>query len=95
MLHLVRNFDMFSYVVYCLHIFFMVLEVILVMYMLQNFFYVGRVVRLFLLMLVYPMLAPLQGILKYSILNTFSVDLSPYLALVMLNYCCFICEALL
>lgn len=86
---------MVQYVIYCFSIFFIVLEVILVLYMLQNFFYLGRTVRMFLIMLVYPMLAPVQYIFKYSILNTFSIDLSPYVTLVILNYLGYLCDSLL
>ncbi len=86
---------MVQYWLSCFSIFFIVLEVILIMYMLQNFFYMGRIVRLFCIMLVYPMLAPMQRIFKYSILNTYSMDLSPYVTLIILNYCYYICELLL
>ena len=86
---------MVQYWIYCFSIFFVVLEVILILYMLQSFFYMGYFVRMFLVMLVYPMLAPMQRVFKYSILNTYSMDLSPYITLIILNYCYYMCEILL
>lgn len=86
---------MVQYWIYCFSIFFVVLEVILILYMLQSFFYMGFFVRMFLVMLVYPMLAPMQRVFKYSILNTYSMDLSPYITLIILNYCYYMCEILL
>ncbi|MBR1743693.1 MAG: YggT family protein [Lachnospiraceae bacterium] len=86
---------MVRYLLYCFSIFFVVLEVILILYMLQGFFRMGHTIRLFFIMLVYPMLAPMQRIFKYSILNTYSIDLSPYITLIILNYCYFLCDMLL
>ena len=86
---------MVRYLLYCFSIFFVVLEVILILYMLQGFFRMGHTIRLFFIMLVYQMLAPMQRIFKYSILNTYSIDLSPYITLIILNYCYFLCDMLL
>lgn len=86
---------MIQYWLYCFSIFFIVLEVILILYMLQNFFFMGNIVRLFFVMLVYPMLFPMQKLFKRSILNTYSMDLSPYVTLIILNYCYYMCDILL
>ena len=86
---------MVQYLLYCFRIFFVVLEVILILYMLQGFFHMGRAVKMFFIMLVYPMLAPMQRIFRYSILNTFSIDLSPYVTLILLNYLYYVCSMLL
>lgn len=86
---------MFTYVVYCFQIFFVVLEVIVLLYMIQSLFYMGEFAKFFMLMLVYPMMYPMQKLLRHSVLGAFSVDLSPYILLVILNYLGNICEYLL
>lgn len=86
---------MFTYVVYCFQIFFVVLEVIVLLYMIQSLFYMGELVNFFLVMLMYPMLYPVQKLMKCSVLGTFSVDLSPYILLVILNYLGNMCDYLL
>ena len=86
---------MFTYVVYCFQIFFVVLEVIVLLYMSQSLFYMGELVNYFLVMLMYPMLYPVQKLMRCSVLGTFSVDLSPYILLVILNYLGNMCDYLL
>ena len=86
---------MFAYVIYCFQIFFAVLEVIVVLYMIQTILNMGAHIQWFLLMLMYPMLHPMQRLIKHSVLGTFSVDLSPYILLVILNYLGNICSYLL
>ena len=86
---------MFTYVVYCFQIFFVVLEVIVLLYMIQSLFYMGELVNYFLVMLMYPMLYPVQKLMRCSVLGTFSVDLSPYILLVILNYLGNMCDYLL
>lgn len=86
---------MFSYVVFCFQIFFIVLEVIILLYMIQSLFYMGDMVRFFLVMLMFPMLYPMQKLVKHSVLGTFSIDLSPYILLIILNYLGKMCEYLL
>lgn len=85
---------MFQYVVYCFGIFFLVLEILLVVFLIQSFFRVNPRLRAFFIMLVYPILAPMQRLFKYSILNTFSIDLSPYIALIILDYLRILCDYL-
>lgn len=86
---------MFVYITYCVQIFFTVLEVIVLLYMIQSIFYMGPHIQRFLLMLMYPMLYPMQKLLGHSVLGTFSIDLSPYILLVILNYLGNICSYLL
>ena len=73
----------------------MVLEVIVLLYMIQSLFYMGELAKFFLVMLAYPMLYPMQKLVKRSVLGTFSVDLSPYILLVILNYLGNMCEYLM
>ena len=86
---------MAAYVIYCLQLFFAVLEVIVLLYMIQSILNMGIRIQRFLLMLMYPMLYPMQGLVKHSVLGTFSIDLSPYILLVVLNYLGNICSYLL
>ena len=86
---------MVAYVIYCLQLFFTVLEVIVLLYMIQTVLNMGIHIQRFLLMLMYPMLYPMQRLVKHSVLGTFSVDLSPYILLVVLNYLGNICSYLL
>ena len=86
---------MIAYVIYCLQVFFTVLEVIVLLYMIQSVLYMGIHIQRFMLMLAYPMLHPMQRLVKHSVLGTFSVDLSPYILLVALNYLGNICNYLL
>lgn len=86
---------MAAYVIYCLQLFFAVLEVIVLLYMIQSILNMGTRIQRFLLMLMYPMLYPMQRLVKHSVLGTFSIDLSPYILLVVLNYLGNICSYLL
>ena len=86
---------MFESIVYCLNIFFIVLEMIVLLYMVQSFIDMGRHIRLFTLILVEPILSPMQKVVKHSVMNTFSIDLSPYILLVILYYAGRVCEYLL
>ena len=70
---------MYQYIVYSLEIFFIVLEVIVLLYLIQKMFDFGLQVRRITLILVAPILQPMQRMVKHSVMNTFSVDLSPYL----------------
>lgn len=86
---------MAAYVIYCLQLFFAVLEVIVLLYMIQSILNMGIRIQRFLLMLMYPMLYPMQRLVKHSVLGIFSIDLSPYILLVVLNYLGNICSYLL
>lgn len=86
---------MFTYVVYCFQIFFIVLEIIVLLYMIQSVLYMGGFLKTLLLTLAYPMIYPMQKLIRRSVLGTFSVDLSPYVLLVILNYLENVCDYLM
>ena len=86
---------MYQSVVYSLEIFFIVLEVIVLLYLIQKMFDFGLQVRKMTLILVAPILQPMQKIVKHSIMNTFSMDLSPYILIVILSYLERVCRYLL
>ena len=85
---------MFGYIIYCMGIFFIVLEIIVLLYMVQSVVDMGRYVRLITLIVVEPILSPMQKLIKYSVMNTFSLDLSPYILLIILYYLGKICDYL-
>ena len=76
---------MVHYIIYCMEIFFIVLEGLVVLFLVQSFFPLSQKVRLFFLMMVSPILFPMQKIMKHSMMNTFSIDLSPYVILIILS----------
>ena len=86
---------MYQYIVYSLEIFFIVLEVIVLLCLIQKMFDFGLQVRRITLILVAPILQPMQRMVKHSVMNTFSVDLSPYLLIVVLSYLERLCRYLL
>lgn len=86
---------MFQYIVYCMGIFFIVLEFIVLFYIIQGIFYLGTLARMVALFLVEPMLRPMQSLVKRSVMNTFSMDLSPYFLIVLLFYLEKLCNYLL
>lgn len=77
---------MVHYIIYCMEIFIIVLECLVVLFLVQSFFPLSQKVRIFFLMMVSPILFPMQKIMKYSMMNTFSIDLSPYVILIILSY---------
>ena len=85
---------MFQYIVYCLGIFFVVLEIIVLIYLVQTMINMGVWLRKISLFMVAPILQPMQSMVRHSIMNTFSVDLSPYLLLVVLFYLERVCNYL-
>lgn len=86
---------MYQYILYCMEIFFIVLEVIVLFYMIQTMVNLGIQIRKFTLILVAPILQPMQKLVKHSIMNTFSIDLSPYLLIVILSYLERLCSYLM
>ena len=86
---------MFQYVVYCIGIFLTVLEIFVLFYLLQSIFYMGSLIRLIAFFLVGPILSPMQSLVKHSVMNTFSMDLSPYFLLILLFYLERLCNYLL
>lgn len=86
---------MYQYILYCMEIFFIVLELIVLLYMIQTMVDFGIWVRRITLILVAPILQPMQNLVKHSIMNTFSIDLSPYLLIVILSYLERLCSYLM
>lgn len=77
---------MISYIMYCLNIFFIVLSIIIVLYILTGVFNFGKRFRLFILILMEPVLTPMQKLVRNSIMNCFTVDISPYILLILSVY---------
>lgn len=77
---------MISYIIYCLNIFFIVLSIIIVLYILTGVFNFGKRFRLFILILMEPMLTPMQKLVRNSIMNCLTVDISPYILLILSVY---------
>lgn len=86
---------MYEYIIYCMGIFFVVLEVIVLLYVLQTIVDLGYHVRKFTVILVAPILLPMQKLVRRSVMNTFSMDLSPYILLIVLYYLERICNYLI
>lgn len=86
---------MFQYIVYCMGIFFVVLEIMVLFYLTQTMINMGVWLRKISLFMVAPILQPMQSLVRRSIMNTFSVDLSPYILLVVLFYLERVCNYLL
>lgn len=85
---------MYHYLLYCGNIFILVLELLVLFYMLQGFLHLGKGARYFSLMLVAPLLFPMQKLVRRSVLNTITADLSPYLLLIMLAFLSNVCNYL-
>lgn len=85
---------MYYYILYCGNIFILVLELLVLFYMLQGFLHLGKGIRYFSLMFVAPILFPMQKLVRRSVLNTITVDLSPYLLLIMLAFLSNVCNYL-
>lgn len=85
---------MYLYILYCADIFILVLELFVLFYMLQGFLNFGKRVRYFSMMMVAPLLFPMQKLVRRSVLNTITVDLSPYLLLIVLAFLSNICNYL-
>lgn len=86
---------MYEYVIYCINIFIIVLEVIVLLYLIQTVVHLGSFLRKLTYMLVIPVLDPVQRIMKRSVMNHFSLDLSPYILLILLCYLERVCAYLL
>lgn len=86
---------MYEYILYCMDIFFVVLEVIVLLYLIQTVVYLGSFLRRVTFMLVAPILEPMQRLVRHSVMNNFSIDLSPYILLIFLYYLERVCDYLL
>lgn len=89
---------MVSHVIYCLQIFFLFLDGIVLLYLLRNvllrFPFGARLLQLVITLLV-PIWVPMQYLLRHSILRTIRLDLSPYILLLILTYLQRLCFRLL
>lgn len=77
---------MLQYIAYCMGIFFVVLEIIVLFYVFQTMIDMGTFMRKLSLFMAAPVLQPVQALVRRSVMNTFSVDLSPYILLIILFY---------
>jgi uncharacterized protein YggT (Ycf19 family) len=76
-------------------IFFVVLEIIVLFYIVQGIFDLGSFCRRASIILVAPILSPMQKLVRRSVMNTFTLDLSPYILLIVLYYLERICDYLI
>lgn len=87
---------MLHYIAYCFSIFFMILEVFVLLYIVKNTLPFGMAFKGFIDILVMPILTPVQKIVQYSVLKCFKTDISPYVLLIILfylgNLCTYIIE---
>ena len=86
---------MVSYVVYCINIFFIVLEVIVLLYLIRHMLPFGEMFVLIIDIIAAPMIEPMQKLLRRSILGCFNLDMSPYFLIIILTYLNQICEYIL
>lgn len=86
---------MYRYIVYCMGIFVIVLKAIVLMYLIQTVIPMGNFIRRWTLILVAPILEPMQRLVRHSVMNHFSLDLSPYILLVLLGYLARVCDYLI
>ncbi|SHJ50700.1 YGGT family protein [Anaerocolumna jejuensis DSM 15929] len=68
------------------YVFFIVLQIILLLYMLSSWFAGGERIKSLLSLLIEPVLAPVRFILKYSIFNNPAADLSPLIGFVIILF---------
>lgn len=80
------------YISYCFYIFFLILEIFLLLYLIQGILPLPGKIRMYAFLLVYPMMYPMEKLLQRSILGNFSINLSPYILLVIVYYCINLCN---
>lgn len=68
------------------YVFFIVLQIILLLYMLSSWFTGGERIKSLLSLLIEPVLTPVRFILKYSIFNNPAADLSPLIGFVIILF---------
>lgn len=68
------------------YIFFIVLQVILLLYMLSSWFAGGERLKNLLSLLIEPILTPVRYMLKYSIFNNPAADLSPLIGFMVILF---------
>ncbi len=86
---------MLHYIAYCLNIFFMILEIFVLLYLIKNMLPFGMAFKGLIDILTMPALMPIQKIVKYSVLKCFKTDISPYILLIVLFYLGNICSYLM
>lgn len=69
-----------------LYIFFIVLEIILFLYVITSWFPINHFIKNFLTVLIDPILIPVRYLLKHSIFNTPTADLSPIISFVIILF---------
>lgn len=77
---------MLSLLYHALYIFFIVLEIILFLYVITSWFPVNARFKNFLLTLLDPVLIPIRYLLKHSIFNTPTADLSVIIGFIVILY---------
>ncbi len=89
---------MLESMIYCMQLFFMVLDIIVLLYLFRSILIMlpfGKYLIEFIVTLMLPIWVPMQYILRHSILHTLKFDLSPYILLLVLTYLQTICSILL
>lgn len=69
-----------------LYVFFIVLEMILFVYIIASWFPISKRVKDLLDTLLNPILEPIHFLLKHSIFNTPTADISPIIGLVIISF---------
>ncbi len=77
---------MLYYAAYCFDIFFVVLEIFVLLYLIRKIIPIGVIGRGAIEFLVYPILPSMQKLVRRSALNCFNVDVSPYILIIILTY---------
>ena len=89
---------MLESMIYCMQLFFMVLDIIVLLYLFRSILIMlpfSKYLIEFIVTLMLPIWVPMQYILRHSILHTLKFDLSPYILLLVLTYLQTICSILL
>ncbi len=68
------------------YIFFMILQLVLLLYMLSSWFNGGERIKNLLALLMEPILTPVRFLLKYSIFSNPAADLSPLIGFVIILF---------
>ncbi len=83
---------MLYYIAYCFNIFFMVLEIFVLLYLIKNILPFGVFVKYIIDIMTAPVLVPVQKIVEHSVLKCFKTDISPYILLIVLFYMGGVCS---
>lgn len=89
---------MMQLIIYTFQCFFIVLDVVVLLYLLRSFlvlFPFGDYIVRLLAVLMTPMWYPMQWLIKHSILYTAKFDLCPYLLIVVLTYLQGLCSRIM